>query len=252
MTVDVVSAKCDVVSAKCDVLAVGAHPDDVELGIGGLVHKLTQRGYSVGILDLSRGEMGTGGTLEERAEEARRAAEILGVVSRENAGLPDGALANTTDQQRKVIPVLRAFRPKLLLAPMHTDRHPDHIAAHHLVRDANYFAGLSRIETGQEPYRASTVYYYHPYFEDAGAPQFIVDISEHFDAKVAALKAHASQFLNPDYDAQPTYVASEAFWESIRTRAAYWGHRVNVAYGEPLFADRPVGVDLPPVLGDAL
>lgn len=231
-----------------DVLAVGAHPDDVELGIGGLVHKLTQRGLSVAILDLTRGEMSSRGTVEERAEEGRNAAAILGVACRENAGLPDSAVANTTEQQRRVIPLLRALRPKVLIAPMRGDRHPDHAAAHDLVKEADYFSGLARIETGHEPYRTPRIYFYHPYFEESSAPTFIVDISAHFDAKMAALKAHASQFFNPDYPGVPTYVASKGFWESIQTRAAYWGRRVNVTYGEPLFADRSVGIDLPPGL----
>ena len=234
-----------------DVLAVGAHPDDVELGIGGLVHKLARRGFRVGILDLTRGEMGTRGTVEERTEESRRAAEILGVVQRENVGLPDGAVANTTDQQRRVIPFLRDFRPKVVLAPMDGDRHPDHSAAHALVRDANYFAGLERIETDREPYRAPNVYYYHPYFDDAAVPQFVVDITDDFDAKIAALKAHASQFFSPDYQDKPTFISSETFWESIRTRAAYWGNRIQATYGEPLYADHPVGIGLPPGLENA-
>jgi len=231
-----------------DVLAIGAHPDDVELGIGGLVHKLTGRGYAVAILDLTRGELSTRGTVEEREQEARQAAAILGVCARENAGLPDGAVANTTEYQRRVIPHLRALRPKLLLAPMHGDRHPDHSVAHTLVRDADYFAGLGKIETGHEPHRTPHVYYYHPYFEDGDPPQFVLDITEHFEAKLDALKAHASQFFNPDYPGKPTYIASERFWESIRTRAAYWGRRIDASYGEPLYADRPVPMDLPPGL----
>ncbi len=235
---------------RVDVLAVGAHPDDVELGIGGMLHKMTQHGFSVGILDLTRGEMSTRGTVEERAQESEAAANILGVVRRNTVGLPDGAIANTTEQQRQVIPFLRDFRPKVLLAPMHSDRHPDHSAAHDLVRDADYFAGLGRIETGHEPCRTPNVYYYQPYFEDAVMPQFIVDISENFDAKIAALKAHASQFFNPDYNGKRTYISSETFWDSIRVRAAYWGNRVGGAYGEPLCVERPVGVTFPPGLGD--
>lgn len=230
-----------------DVLAVGAHPDDVELGVGGLVHKLAQHGRTVGILDLTHGEMGTRGSVEERAAEAANAARILGVTRRENAGLPDGALANTHEQQLRVIPYLRSFRPKILIAPMNGDRHPDHRAAHELVRDAAYFAGLAKIKTDHEPFRPQRVYCYHPYNEDQ-PPQLIVDISEHFEAKLEALRAHASQFHNPDYPGKSTWISSEAFWESIRIRAAYWGGRIRAAYGEPLYADGPVGVSLPPGL----
>ena len=229
-----------------DVLAVGAHPDDVELGIGGLVHKLAQRGHTVGILDLTRGEMSTRGTVEERDAEAQEAARILGVALRENAGLPDGAVANTHEQQMRTLFFLRAHRPRILIAPMDNDRHPDHRAAHALVRDAAYFSGLARIDTGQEPYRPPVVYYYHPYYEDRAAPAIVVDISDHFEAKTEALRAHKSQFFNPDYSGAPTFISSPEFWEGIQTRAAYWGALVHVKYGEPLYAPGPIGVVLPP------
>lgn len=230
-----------------DVLAVGAHPDDVELGVGGLIHKLTQRGLKVGILDLTRGEMGSRGTVEERAIEAARGAEIMGAVQRENAGLPDGAVANTHEQQMRVIPFLRRCRPRVLLATMDNDRHPDHRAAHALVRDAAYFSGLFRIETDAAPFRPQTIYYYHPYGEEA-PPPFIVDISAHFDAKLEALRAHASQFHNPGHAGPATYISSAAFWETIRTRAAYWGSRIGVAYGEALYSCGPAAIDVPPGL----
>lgn len=233
--------------AAVDVLAVGAHPDDAELGIGGLLHKLARRGYRVGILDLTRGEMSTRGTVEERAAEAAEAARILGAVRRENAALPDAGVANTAEFQRRVIPFLRSFRPRILLATMDNDRHPDHSAAHHLIRDASDFAGLARIVTGHEPYRPRVLYGYHPYREH-GMPGLIVDISDDFDAKIEALRAHASQFFNPAYGAPTTYISGEAFWESIRTRAAYWGSRIGVRYGEALYAREAVGVDLPPGL----
>ena len=230
-----------------DVLAVGAHPDDVELGVGGLIHKLTQRGLEVAVLDLTRGEMGSRGAVEERAVEASRAAEILGVALRENANLPDSALANTRDQQSRVIPFLRRFRPRILLTTMDNDRHPDHRAAHALVRDAAYFSGLARIETDAPPYRPPITYYYHPYYEDQ-PPPFIIDISDHLEIKLEALRAHASQFHNPEHLGPPTFISSAGFWESIRTRAAYWGSRIHAAYGEPLYAPGPVRLDLPPGL----
>ncbi len=226
-----------------DVLAIGAHPDDLEIGVGGLLHQLARRGLRVAMLDLTRGEMGTRGTPELRADEADAAARLLGVSIRENAGLPDGAIANTREQQRAVIPFIRRHRPRLMLAPMSPDRHPDHAAAHGLVYNANYFSGLARIDTGQEPYRCPALWYYHPYSESA-MPTFVVDISEDYEAKTAALRAHASQFFNPDFDGPPTYISSEAFWESIHTRAAYWGSRIGARYGEALYADAPVRMDI--------
>ncbi len=229
-----------------DVLAVGAHPDDVDLGIGGLMHKLALSGYATAILDLTQGEMGTRGTAKERFEEATEAAVRLGVSVRENAGLPDGRLENGHDQRLALIPFIRKYRPGILLAPMTPDRHPDHAAAHDLVRDANFMAGLARIETGQETWRAPTIYHYSPYHDPAGAPAFVVDISGHFEAKLHALRAFASQFHNPDYDGKPTLIASEGFWNSIETRAVYWGNRIGVSHGEPLYTHEPVKLDLLP------
>jgi bacillithiol biosynthesis deacetylase BshB1 len=236
--------------SSMDVLAVGAHPDDVELGIGGTLHKLAQRGFAVGILDLTRGEMSTRGNIEERALEAANAAHVLGVARRENAGIPDSAVANSKDMQLTVIPFIRSFRPKTLIIPMLNDRHPDHAAAYHLMRDAAYFAGLVKIETGQEPFRPQYIYYYHPYYESAAAPQLVVDITGSFDAKLAALRTHATQFFNPGNPGPRTYISSEAFWENIRVRAAYWGSRIGVAYGEPLYFDGPIGVAVPPGLAE--
>ncbi len=232
---------------KTDVLAVGAHPDDLELGVGGVLHKLCQRGYRVVILDLTRGEMGTNGTPELRLEEAAQAAKILGVAERVNAGLPDGAVANTLEHQRKVIPYIRQYRPDILLATMTPDRHPDHAAAHALVRDANYFSGLGKIDTGHERYRTPRVFYYHPYTEET-TPSLVVDISDHMEAKMASLRAHASQFYTPGSAQEPTRIASKEFWDSIQTRAAYWGTRIARPYGEALYTDGPLAVDLLPGL----
>lgn len=230
-----------------DILAVGAHPDDLEIGVGGLLHQLARRGMRVAMLDLTRGEMGSRGTPALRAQEAEAAAQILGVAARDNAGLPDGAVANITEQQRAVIPFVRKYRPHLILAPMAPDRHPDHAAACGLLRDANYFSGLARIDTGQEPYRCPALWHYHPYLESA-MPPFIVDISDDFEAKIAALRAHASQFFNPGFDGPRTYISSEAFWDSIRTRAAYWGSRIGARYGEALYTDTPVRIDFAAIL----
>ncbi len=232
------------------ILAIGAHPDDLELGIGGLLHKLTQHGHTVVILDLTRGEMGTNGTPELRLQEAARAAEILGVSERVNAGLPDGAVANSTEQQRVVIPFIRRYRPAMIFAPNSPDRHPDHAAACDLVRDANYFSGLSKIDTGQERYRAPRLYFYHPYTEES-LPGMVVDISGHYEAKMASLQAYASQFYNPEHEKQPTKIASKSFWDSIGVRAAYWGSRIGAEHGEALYGPGPLAMDLPPGLEQA-
>lgn len=230
-----------------DVLAVGAHPDDVELGVGGLLHSLVCDGFSVAILDLTRGELATRGSVEEREQEARDAAHILGVSRRENVGLPDGRVQNLPEQRLKVVPFIRAFQPRILLAPMRGDRHPDHEAAHYLVRDANFMAGMAKIETDQEPHRAGRVYFFAAHGGE-GTPAMIADISDSFDAKLASIAAYKSQFHNPSYEGQDTYISSPEFWESLRTKAAYWGWRVGARFGEPLFTDEPVGIDVLPGL----
>lgn len=234
--------------ARVDVLAIGAHPDDVELGIGGLLRKLADRGHKTGILDLTRGEMSTRGSVEERASEAAEAGRILGVSWRENGGLPDGGLSNIPEHRYAVIRWLRSFRPKVLLIPMDGDRHPDHNATHDLARDAAYLSGLAKIETGDEPYRPERVYGYYPYFDGAQSPTFIVDVSSEFGNKLAALRAHASQFHNPSYEGKPTFISSSAFWDGITTRAEYWGGRIGVKYGEPLWTEGPVAVNILPGL----
>ncbi len=231
-----------------DVLAIGAHPDDVEIGIGGLVHKLTRNGYTVGLIDLTRGEMSTRGTVEDRAVEGQQAAKILGAAFRETAGLPDSGVANTREQQLTLIPLIRKHRPRMVLAPLHGDRHPDHSAAHALVRDSVYFSGLARIKSNQEPYRPPYLYFFSPYWDDAVDQPMVIDITDDFDAKMAALRAHASQFHNPDYKGAQTYISSKKFWDSIEIRARYWGNRISRTYAEPICALRPVEVPLPPGL----
>ena len=233
-----------------DILAIGAHPDDVELGVGGTMLRLLEQGHRVGILDLTRGEKGSRGTVQERTSEAAEAAVRLGVTTRANAGLPDGGLENTMEQRAAIAPFIRAMRPMRILTHMNTDRHPDHHVAHDLVRDANFLAGVASLDTGHEPHRAALLHYFHPYYEDARPPQMVIDISDYMDRKLHALKAHASQFYNPSYPGRPTFVSSPEFWEGIRTRAAYWGGRIGVAYGEPLFADGPIGLGSLPGLGE--
>ena len=233
-----------------DVLAVGAHPDDVELGCGGLLHKLTQAGKRVAILDLTRGEMSTRGTPEERAVEAERAAAVLGVAERANAGLPDGGLANTPEQRLAVIGLIRQFRPKLLLTLMTPDRHPDHAAAHALVTDANYLAGLAQIDTGRFPHRTPHLLFFNPYTDYAVSPAFVADISANFEAKLASLRAHATQFHNPGSGEPETFISSKTFWEGIEVRARYWGARIGVIYGEPFHALGPMPLDCLPGLDE--
>ncbi len=227
---------------KLDVLAIGAHPDDADLGVGGTLLRLAEQGLKVGILDLTRGEAGTRGTVEERAAEAEEAAKGLGVATRRNAGLPDGGVANSDEQRKRLIPLLRELRPRIILSHLDGDRHPDHNAAHGLVRDANFFAGVASVEGAGEPYRASAMYYYRPYMDGEPEPTWVMDISEFMERKLEALQAFRSQLYNPGYEGEDTVVSSRAFWDSIETRAAYWGGRSQVRYGEPLYADGPIAL----------
>ncbi len=231
-----------------DVLAIGAHPDDADLGLGGTLLLLAAQGFTTAILDLTQGEAASRGSAEERLREADKAARILQVRERFNAELPDGGLANTPEQRLRLVPFIRALRPKIILNHHPVDRHPDHKAAHDLVRDANFFAGVASIETEEEAYRAPHIYLYHPYQDCTDPPAFVMDISEFIERKLRALQNFKSQLYNPNYPGPQTYVSSPEFWEFISTRAAYWGNRVGVAYGEPLYASAPFALDYLPGL----
>ena len=223
-----------------DVLAIGAHPDDVDLGVGGTLLLLAAQGFTSAILDLTQGEAASRGTADERVREADRSARVLQVRERYNAELPDGGVANTPEQRLRLIPFIRALRPTVILNHHPTDRHPDHGQAHALVRDANFFAGVATVDADDEPYRAPHILNYHPYQDSADPPAVIMDVTDFFERKLRALKSFKSQLYNPGYAGPETYVSSPEFWDNITTRAAYWGSRVGVAYGEPLFASGPL------------
>jgi N-acetylglucosamine malate deacetylase 1 len=225
-----------------DILAIGAHPDDVELGVGGTLLQLASQGYSVGILDLTLGELSSRGTVEERMVETQIASDILQVSIRHNAELPDGGLQNTPEQRIEIISFIRMLKPRILLVHRKNDRHPDHRIASELVRDANFFAGVTSITTEEAPHRASHIYYYNPYSDDQTPPQVVMDISPFFDQKLNALRAYQSQLHNPNYEGAKTLVSSASFWDGIQKRAAYWGSRIGVEFGEPLYREGPTGI----------
>jgi len=227
----------------CDILAIGAHPDDIELGIGGTLALFAAQGLRVALVDLTQGEMGSRGTVEERAREAAEAAQILGATHRECLGLPDSALADTPEQRMRIADCIRRLRPRLLLTHMAPDRHPDHSAANALVHAANFTAGLIKLDLPGAPHRADRILHFYPYTEGP-EPPLVVDISNTFETKRAALRAYQSQFHNPHYTGPETAISSQAFWDAIETRAAYWGSRIGVAYGEPLHAPLPIPATL--------
>lgn len=246
--------------SKLDVLAFGAHPDDVELCAGGTICALTGRGYRVGIVDLTRGQLGSRGTPELREEEANHASEILGLTARENLGMMDGAIENSRDHQLRIIRALRTYRPHLVLIGSFECRHPDHEAGARLCADAFFYSGLRKIVTRdakgqeQEPWRPHHVLHYMQAI--AFEPTFVVDVSDVWAQRIEALKAFKSQFHNPEYessDVEPeTFVSNEGFFKWIEARARTYGYRIGAAHGEPfLYRHGPVGVkDLLAVLSE--
>lgn len=226
-----------------DILAIGAHPDDVELSCGGTLMKLVSQGHRVGILDLTRGELGTRGTKEIRAQEAAEAARLMGVTVRENLALPDGNIENSYDNRLQLIRILRRYRPEVLLIPHCVDRHPDHEHAHVLARESWFYAGLARISTTlegkvQEPYRPRSYYHFMQWFEFA--PSFVVDVTEHFDRVMNVIKAYKSQFHDPTNSEPGTILSTPEFLEMIQTRLAYYGDKIGKRYGEPFFSPSPI------------
>jgi bacillithiol biosynthesis deacetylase BshB1 len=231
---------------KLDVLAIGAHPDDVELSCGGTVLKLSKRGYKVGIVDLTEGELGTRGTREIRAREADAAAKILGVSARENLQIPDGNIASTPENRLKLVEVIRRFRPDVILFPYEIDRHPDHERAHILCHESWFAAGLEKISTtsggiDQDPHRPRAYYHYMQWHEFT--PTFIIDISGEYEGRMEAMRAYRSQFFDPGSDERETVLSTPEFVEMVNTRLQYYGDRINRKYGEPFLSTHTLRID---------
>jgi len=224
-----------------DLLAVGAHPDDVEISCGGTLATAAAQGLSVGILDLTRGELGTNGTPQIRAEEAALAARSLGVVGRWNAALPDGGVhAHDPAQVRAVVSMLRALRPNVVVTHFTRDRHPDHVAASALVDRAIYLSGLRRFDAEGDPFRPRARYWFASRI--GFTPSFVVDITAAWEVKRTAIEAHRSQVARDNADARPTSLNRGGFLEFIESRARHYGGMIGVRYGEPFRADEPLGV----------
>lgn len=216
--------------ADADVLVFGAHPDDIEIGCGGTVIKLTDAGRSVVLVDMVRGELGTRGTVETRAEEAAAASTILGVAARENLELEDGNVRSTPDARRKVAEAIRRWRPRMVVVPYCEDRHPDHACASELAYAGIFLAGLHRYETGQEVYRPDKLIYYMGWGEFE--PTFVMDITDQFERKMEAIYAYSTQF-KPDASPDPqTRLTSEETDWFMRSRMAHYGSLIGARYGE--------------------
>jgi bacillithiol biosynthesis deacetylase BshB1 len=228
--------------AHADLLAIGAHPDDVELTCGGTLAKAARSGYRTAIVDLTGGETGTHGSKSQRGEEAARAAQVLGVSARVNAGLPDAGLHNTDDTRRVVVELIRRFRPRVVILPFPIGRHPDHRIASELCRDASYLAGLRRYPAGAEPHRPEKILYTLAYREDPVKPTFVVDISQEFDTKLAAIRCYASQF-DGKMAAGEIFPSGDDIYQNVRVHCARAGSLIRAAYGEPYFTEETVRVD---------
>jgi bacillithiol biosynthesis deacetylase BshB1 len=233
---------------KIDILAFGAHPDDVELSCGGTIYKEIQNGKTVGIIDLTKGELGTRGSADTRKEEAARAAKILGVSFRENLNFSDGFIVNDKAHQLEVIKKIRKYRPEIVLCNALEDRHIDHGKASKLVSDACFLSGLVKIETDsiekndlQGPWRPKSIYHYIQW--NTLQPDFIVDISSQIDQKMASVLAYSTQFYDPKSQELETPISSKNFVDSVRYRAADLGRLVGVDYAEGFNIERLPAID---------
>jgi bacillithiol biosynthesis deacetylase BshB1 len=219
---------------KIDILAFGAHPDDVEIGIAGTLIKHIQNGYKAGVIDLTRGELGSRGTPEIRAREAEVASQMLGISLRENLLMRDGFIDMSEVNKLKVIDAIRRYRPKVILAPYEQDRHPDHGNCGRLVRECCFLSGLKKIETASPPHKVNQIFFYFLAWEFEFS--FIVDISEQFPRKMEAIKSFQSQFYYPEDIDTPTLLSHPDFLQWIENRARYYGNRIGAHYGEPFYS----------------
>ena len=232
---------------KLDILVLAAHPDDAEISCAGTIARHVAMGHKVGIVDFTKGELGTRGTVEIRAAEAAAAAKVLGVSVRENLGLRDGFFENDATHQLAVIRTIRKYQPSIVLANAVYDRHIDHGRGASLAYDACFLSGLVRIETldengnKQAPWRPGVVYHYIQslYIE----PDFIVDVSDYWDIKIEALKAFKSQFYDPQNSETETYISRPGFIKMIEARASDWGYAIGSKYGEGFTTRRYLGVN---------
>jgi len=225
-----------------DLLAIAAHRDDVELTCGGTLAKVARAGGRVGVIDLTAGETGTRGDAATRAAEAERAAKTLGVHVRLNAGLPDAHVHNDEPSRVKLIELIRETKPRVVILPFSVGRHPDHRIAAELGRDACYLAGLAKYPAKGEAHRPFKVLHALAYREDPLKPSFVVDITETFDAKMAAIRCYSSQFDRAKA-AGEIFPTGQDLYELIRIQSAHYGSLIRCAYGEPYFTYETVKVD---------
>ncbi len=231
---------------KIDILAIGVHPDDVELSCAGTILKHIALKKKVGMLDLTLGELGTRGSAEIRTKEAKKAAKILGVSFREQLDMADGFFANDEKHQTQIIEIIRKYQPEIILCNAVSDRHPDHGRAAKLVADACFYSGLVKIETkqgkkSQQAWRPKAVYHYIQ--DNFIHPDFVIDITKHMDKKMEAIHAFESQFYNPNSKEPATAISSPEFMEAVKAKSSIFGRSIGVRYAEGFTVNRTIGVD---------
>jgi len=230
---------------KLDILAFGAHPDDVELGCAGTLLGAVAEGKKVGVIDLTKGELGTRGTVEQRLKEAQMASQILGISVRENLGMADGFFENNKEHQLLIIQTIRRFQASIIFCNAPEDRHPDHGRAAQLVEDAAFLAGLSKVETtyngiAQSAWRPTQVFHYIQ--SRSLTPNFVVDISAQMDKKMESILAHSSQFYDPNSKEPETFISGTAFLEFVKGRAKELGQQIGVQFAEGFITKKMLGI----------
>lgn len=233
-----------------DVLAFGAHPDDVELSMGGTIISFVQKGLKVGIIDLTRGELSSRGNLATRKKETDKASEILAIHFRDNLKLKDGDIEINHESIRRVVESIRRLKPKIVFAPYFKDRHPDHEAAAQLIKKSIFYSGLKKYKTRNslEPFRPRKVFYFmqtYPF-----EPTFIYDISPFFEQKMKAVLAYSSQFYNPNNTESETFISTPEFLNYLKSRSEYFGFFIGKQYGEPFYCEEKIEFDFSTYLKD--
>lgn len=236
---------------KLDILIFAAHPDDAELSMGGTISSLTSRGFKIGIIDMTAGELGTRGSKKIRAQESKLAAEILKITVRENLKIKDGSIYESDFTRKKVVEKIRKYKPEFIFAPYFNDRHPDHISASKIVKSAMFFAGVAKVKTfdkknEQKHFRPKKLFYYmqsYPF-----EPTFVIDISEHFETKMKSVFAYKTQFYNPESKEPTTFISDPKFVKYLEARSRFYGFQIGKEYGEAFYCEELVEFDIINVL----
>jgi N-acetylglucosamine malate deacetylase 1 len=230
---------------QLDVLAVFSHPDDAELTVGGTLIKLKSLGYKTGVLDLTRGEMGTRGTPEIRAKESLDAADVMGLDARFNLGLPDGHIMVTEEARTAMVRAIRRHGPRVIFTSHWDDPHPDHAATSRIVREGARLATMRRYDEDAELAAVKMPAIAHSVYSRLVPPSFIVDVSDFVEGKMNAIRAHASQFFHAESKEPTTRISGKGFLQQIEWRLRYYGSLIGVAAGEPFYVREALNVDDP-------